>query len=338
MRLDFHTDKRLMQEANASGSSDRQIQAIDQAIAKAENAAQAKLLQETKDILQAQRAAAGRAATTVSGSGPEAAAGVQKKAGDTSLENAANSQRNAQAETLKALDAMLAMLQQSGNGLLQANQSIEQMKASLSGMIQVVGIIAKHLGAEEFGDSCLDLATKLKPDLVTMDPRARKNIEDFQASIKNALSPQQWDSYVQSGQAAAETAISRGQTSVERAAQDGVRSAGKIEQPNAISVIGDRTGGSAQTVSSAASTSFSKLLKDGVITPDQNKDLREGYSAVATQQGNKNGVIDTAGEKMAFSTTIDQMLHSAASAANAQKAEKVKTALGLAGPALTPGV
>ncbi|PZP55221.1 MAG: hypothetical protein DI586_07590, partial [Micavibrio aeruginosavorus] len=215
MKFNFTEDKRLMQASPAAaGGGPSDISSAEDQRLVAELAGktpeqQAAIIRQNRE-LAVQRATADKNAGIVGSSGVEASDSVRKRAAEQSQQNSADAARNTQDVMKDALMKALALYNQSAAGLMQSEQSIEQMKAGVSGMLEVLGVVCKKLGAEDFGQGCLELAEDLKPELVKPNAAALKAIEDYKKSAY--LDPTITQGMITYGQNQGGQAIDRGQS------------------------------------------------------------------------------------------------------------------------------
>jgi len=277
------------------------------------------------ESLRAQKAVIDQNARTVGSNALTATITAQGTGASNTQENGMIAARNAQDIIRQDLAGLVSLFQQSGAGLMQSEQSIEQMKAGFSGMLQILGIVAKHLGAEEFGQSCIDLATELRPQLVTVNGNARTALEGFIRDVNTH--PELTGGYIVSAQDAAISGIARSQGAVERSAESGGGSARGITQPTALD---GQTGGGggAQTVSNAFRAKIGTAVTAGTVKGPQAPQV---IALAIRSDADHNGQLD-AGEQRNFRTGAIGML-------GAAKAAVLDRSLGVTGaPNATPVV
>lgn len=325
MRFDFHADKRLMAAGDASGNGgvmtfEDQLAGIEAGLTSVKDPAQKQAILQAMEKLKAAKAAVDKNRDTVGTAGTTAAAGVMSKASQDSQENGMIAARNAQDLIKSDIMAIIEMVRQSGVGLMQAEQSIEQVKAGFSGMLQVLGIVAKHLGAEEFGQSCLDLATELKPQLVTMNANAKKAVQDVIKDIN--AHPELTQGYIVEAQKNGEIAIRRGESAVVEHANRGAKDAGALAQPTGFgNGNADHTGGgSPPALSAAVRKHFGHMITEKTLTGAQGSATGD---LLVKSDANHDGKLD-AGEQREFGKGAIHLLGAATAA-------KVNKELGVTG-------
>lgn len=331
-----------MQEVSADGGStgdvSSKIQGLE-GIKAGQTPEKQRVIQEAIDALKASVQTKTEVSGVVGKAGAQAAASVQSKVGEVSVDSAQNAIRSGQGSQQKSIDTLIALLQQGGNGLMQSKQSIEQMKAGFSGMLEVVGIVAKHLGADDFGDSCLDLAKKLTPEKVNLDAETKQQIENLIKAVPAYLRPEQWESHIEAGRTGANIEISRQQAEVVRQGNDGIDSVAGLKQPTAQGVIASRgIGGNVPHLTAHMREAISGLISSGEVAGPQGAKVS---NLLLKSDTNSDGKLDSA-EQRAFGQGAVQLFGQA-------KAALVNRELGItgapnakplviAGPTLTPGV
>ncbi len=336
MRFDFTEDKRLMEVSGQTGggspsilSAEEQQMAVDLGKAGGDQTKIRDILLKNRDIM-ARRAAADKNAGVIGGSEAEAQAGVQKRAGDNSLENSANAARNTQDVVKDAYLKAIALFNQSTQGLMNAEQSIEQMKAGFSGMLETLGIVCKKLGLDDFAQGCLDLAKDLRPQLVKPSPEGLKAAEDYKNGVY--IDPTVTQGILTAGRKSAAKEVSEQQDAVVQGGVKGVGDASKVPQPT---VVDPKYGTSNRTVSSGISienlnSAMDKLMKgpSPILLGSEAIELQDKFKKFAKgdNTGNTN-LIDNMTERAIMAAAIRSEVK------NPQAEQKLLTSLGLSGPA-----
>lgn len=306
--MDFLEDRRLMQEAGASaGGVSAAMNAEDQglaaALANAPDSEKAAIIARWRALV-IERATADKNAGVAGTSGAEAQKGVQTRGATGQQQNAEEAARNTTDLLKQNLAGLIKNFEQSVAGLMATEQSVEQMKAGFSGMLKVLGIVCKKLGAEDFGQGCLELADDLKPELVEPSPEGLRRIRELEEQLK--VNPAPGAAIISDGQDRGAAAADKGQTRVEDAAREGAGVAGSMPQPSALNgSSGSAARGSAGITAAKLDEAMSPLMtgNNPALRGSQAAALQEKRGTFASQGGDPNA-IDTATEKASMAAAI----------------------------------
>lgn len=317
MRTNFTEDKRIMQSvqeppATGPAPSSNITTLEDQALA-------AEMVGKTADqiaaiiargrALSATRGVADRNAGVAGSSQAQAAAAAQTTGVRDTQVNADRAASATQDLIKQNLLIPQTQFNQAVTNLMNSENSIEQMKAGFSGMLEVLGIVAKRLGADEFGQGCLDLARDLRPKAVLPNADILARIEGLRSDLN--VDPALTQGSVDQGVNSALETAARVQTSVDAAASAGVDAARTVTQPTVFDGATPRARPIASTAITvgAFDTAANRLMggSNPILLASEATTLQEQFTAFAARGGQPDA-IDTATEKaslaMAIRTTV----------------------------------
>ncbi len=326
MKFDFHNDRRLMQAAPSAGANtagnplEKNLEAARNAFNKAllrgeagkadalKALNEANLLLRQSGILGVKNetdAAMAQLARTLKEeqSKNTANVGVQAAQGVLDLEKNRNT-------------ADLDMLKMEQNSVFNAKMIIPNMQLSFYGMLKMGGEILGLCGIDT-KEFCAKMDKRI--DEIEFPSVNRDRIASAKTNISTGNAESKISETADNAVDLANATPAQLQSVFDAMMRDaGAKSTGPAPAQ----------GLKVQT----ASTSVAKLIEDHTLTAPEGRQVLASLMAEAAKGGDKT-VLET-GEAKNFTNTVDQLLHRAASAANAQKVDKVKVELGL--PALTP--
>ncbi len=319
MRFDFTQDKRLMGPEDQSGGAgslqDTTLKGYMEALLTAKgDTAKTNEIFKQMDAYLAKQNVARATAETAGKSGVESANTVRNKTAGDLQANADRAASKTQDLVGQAWAEQLNLFKQSGQMLLNAQYSIEQTKAGFSGMLEVLGIVAKKLGFNEFSEGCLDLAKELRPQAVAMDPGIQASIEDYKS--KATISADRTRGIIANEQAPAQGAIAMGQRAVEAMRDAGTN--GTQSAPYAGPLDGASSSNN-QSTPSITKAGYASVVAQYLGNSGEKIQLTKAFDGIA-----KDGVINTAAEASSLKAIIRSNV------ADQAKETQILSGLGLA--------
>ena len=308
MRFDSPSDKLLMQQAPTTGSGGNgSIQQSEERILgrAAETAdpnavsAQNQRVQTTRQVQGQVSGAAGTAGVEIS---REGAVGIAR----ATTENASRAAQYTQESRRKIFEDYIAAFDRAIQYQMANENSIEQMKANFSGMIEVLGTVAKFCGAEDFGNGCLELAKKLRPAHVNPHPELIKNLRGATGNVE--IFAKDTAGQITGAQADVNTVVANGQEGIRSAAGRAIDDTANAPY---MGVAGMDKGGSRPGSSGRAqplgAVGFNTMIegfltgKPGeVITIGEQSKLTKAFAGIAGQDGVINSATEAASLRAAI--------------------------------------